>query len=114
MVSLDQFIPIPPPPSLSRRDKLKQFIDPFWQHQNLTSLVVQIQEFIDQYNYKMPMDSLDGKTPSEIFLNTDETFTPKGAEIVTPYEKDGEVRMKFTSRDGDPARMALPLIPKES
>src|ERR1700722_10338062 len=56
--------------------KLKAFIDAFAEHQNLTKLVAQIQEFMDQYNYKMPMDSLDGKTPSEIFLSDDDSFTP--------------------------------------
>ena len=94
--------------------KLKDFIDQFSIHQNLTLLVTQIQEFIDQYNYKMPMDSLGGKTPSEIFLNPDNDFTPDGAEVVTPYEKDGELRMKFTDRDGNPARLSMPLIPPQS
>ena len=93
--------------------KLKEFIDTFSQHQNLTKLVAQIQEFMDQYNYKMPMDSLDGKTPAEIFLSGDNSFTPAGAEIVTPYEKDGELRMKFTNRDGAPARVSMPIIPQE-
>ncbi len=55
------------------------------------------------------MDSLGGKTPADIFLG-DGSFTPKGAEIVTPYEKDGELRMKFTNRDGAPARMAVSVI----
>ena len=36
-----------------------------------------------------------------------------GAEIVTPYEKDGELRMKFTGRHGDPARISMPIIPQE-
>jgi transposase InsO family protein len=91
---------------------LKGFIDDFESHQNLSKLVAQIQDFVDQYNYKMPMDSLGGKTPADIFLNGDETFTPAGAEVVTPYEKDGELRMKFTNRNGDPARIALPIIEK--
>jgi hypothetical protein len=93
--------------------KLKAFIDAFSEHQNLTKLVEQIQEFMDQYNYKMPMDGLDGKTPSEIFLSGDDSFTQAGAEIVTPYEKDGELRMKFTDRHGDPARVSMPIIPQE-
>ena len=91
--------------------KLKDFIDAFEKHQNLSKLVAQIQEFVDEYNYKMPMDSLDGKTPADIFLNKDESFTPTGAEIVTPYEKDGELRMKYTNRDGNPARVAMPILP---
>lgn len=92
--------------------KLKEFIDQFSKHQNLTKLVAQIQEFVEQYNYKMPMDSLGGKTPADIFLS-DEDFMPEGAEIVTPYEKDGEFRMKFTDRDGNPARTAVPIINQE-
>jgi putative transposase len=93
--------------------KLKAFIDAFSEHQNLTKLVAQIQEFMDQYNYQMPMESLDGKTPSEIFLSGEESFTPADAEVVTPYEKDGELRMKFTDRDGDPARVSMPIIAQE-
>lgn len=93
--------------------KLKAFIDDFEKHQNLTKLVGQIQEFVDQYNFKMPMDSLDGKTPADIFLSGNDSFTPAGAEIVTPYEKDGELRMKFTNRDGDPARVVMPIITQQ-
>lgn len=91
--------------------KLKEFIDQFSKHQNLTKLVGQIQEFLDQYNYEIPMDSLDGKTPSEIFLSSTKNFMPKGAEVIKPYEKDGELRMKFTDRDGNLARTSVPLIP---
>ncbi len=93
--------------------KLKYFIDQFSKHQNLTKLVAQIQEFVEQYNYKMPMDSLGGKTPADIFLSDDENFMPANAEVVTPYEKDGELRMKFTDRDGNPARTSVPIIPPE-
>ena len=32
-------------------------------------------------------------------------------KIVTPYEKDGELRMKYTNRDGNPARVAMPILP---
>lgn len=94
--------------------KLKAFIDAFAEHQNLTKLVAQIQEFMEQYNYKMPMESLDGKTPADIFLSGDDSFTPSGAEVVTPYEKDGELRMKFTDRDGGQARVSMPIIPQET
>lgn len=90
--------------------KLKAFIDPFESHQSLTRLVDELQAFQDEYNYQMPMDSLGGKTPAEIFLG-EKTFTPKGAERVTPYKKDGELRMKFTGRDGQPARMGVPTTP---
>jgi putative transposase len=88
---------------------MKTFIDPFETHQNITRLVAELAAFQDQYNYKMPMDSLGGKTPAEIFLGN-RSFTPKGAEVVTPYEKEGELRMKFTNRDGNPGRMSMPVI----
>lgn len=91
--------------------KMRAFIDLFEKHQNLTQLVSELDLFCEQYNYKMPMDALSGKTPAEIFFG-DGSFTPKGAEIVTPYEKDGELRMKFTNRDGKLARMSMPLIEK--
>ena len=94
--------------------KLKEFIDQFAEHQNLTKIVVQIQEFVEQYNYKMPMDSLGGKTPADVFLSDEDDFMPEGAEIVKPYEKDGELRMKFTDRDGNLARISVPLINQES
>lgn len=88
---------------------LRAFIAPFELHGNLMKLVDDIRGFQDQYNYKMPMDSLEGKTPSEIFFG-DGKFMPKGAEVVTPYERDGELRMKFTNRDGNPARIGVPVI----
>ena len=91
---------------------MKAFIAPFERHQNLMKLVDEIRTFQDQYNYKMPMDSLGGKTPSEIFFG-DASFVPAGAEVVTPYEKDGELRIKFTARDGKPARMGMRVIDPE-
>jgi len=92
--------------------KMRAFIEPFGHHGNLMRLVDEIRTFQDQYNYKMPMDSLGGETPSEVFFGND-TFTPNGAEVVTPYEKDGELRMKFSNRDGAPARIGVPVIDPE-
>jgi putative transposase len=92
--------------------KLRAFIEPFERHGNLMRLVDEIRSFQDQYNYQIPMDSLDGQTPSAIFFG-DGTFTPKGAEVITPYEKDGELRMKFTNREGGPARIGVPVIDPE-
>jgi len=89
--------------------KVKAFIDPFTNHQNLTRLMREIEAFQNEYNHEMPMDALGGKTPAEVFLG-EESFTPKGAEMVTPYEKDGELRMKFTDREGNGARIAMPVI----
>jgi len=88
---------------------MRAFITPFENHGNLMRLVDDIRGFQDQYNYKMPMDTLGGKTPSDIFFGN-EDFVPKDAKVVTPYEKDGELRMKFTGRDGNPARIAVPAI----
>jgi predicted DNA-binding protein YlxM (UPF0122 family) len=91
---------------------LKAYITDFDLHQNLTRLVMEIQKFMEEYNYKIPMDSLGGKTPADIFLS-DEPFTPKNAEIITSYQKEGELRFKFTNREGNLARMGIPLIPTE-
>jgi len=93
--------------------KMRAFITPFEQHGNLMRLVDDIRGFQDQYNYKMPMDTLGGKKPADIFFGDGE-FTPKGAEVVTPYEKDGELRVKFTNRDGNLARIGVPVIEPES
>ena len=92
--------------------KMKAFLAPFAGHCNLTRLVADLAQFQDEYNYKMPMDSLEGKTPAEIFLG-DESFIPKAAEVVTPYEKEGELRMKFTDREGNPARIGVPVIERD-
>ena len=94
--------------------KLRAFIEPFADHQNINRLVLEILEFKEQYNHQMPMDSLDGKRPADIFFEADEAFVPDGAEVVTPYEKEGELRMKFTNRDGGLARISLPVIPTQS
>lgn len=91
---------------------MKTYISSFEEHQNITRLVKEIEKFQDDYNFKIPMDFLNGKTPADIFFG-DESYQPTGAEVVTPYEKDGELRMKFTGRDGQPARMSMPLIPAE-
>lgn len=89
--------------------KLKAFIDDFDKHHDLTRLVHEITTFEDQHNYSMPSDYLEGKTPANVYFG-DPNFTPKNAEIVTPYQKDNELRMKFTDRDNNPARLTLPLI----
>ena len=88
---------------------LKAFIDNFDQHHNLTRLAQEIAAFEEQYNYSMTLDYLEGRTPANVYFN-DQSFTPKNTEIVTPYEKNGEWRIKFIGRDGNPARLALPII----
>jgi hypothetical protein len=88
---------------------LKTFIDDFDTHHNFMRLVDEIRSFEEQYNYKMPHDYLEGQTPANVYFDGG-TFVPKNAEVVTPYQKDGELRMKFTDRDNNPARLALPII----
>ncbi|MBK7960159.1 MAG: hypothetical protein IPK04_02390 [Bdellovibrionales bacterium] len=88
---------------------LKTFISTFNSHQSLTILVNQINDAKDQVNYKIPLESLNNKTPAEMFLSGDESFTRKGAEVITPYEKDGELRMKFTGRNGKQSRISIPI-----
>lgn len=88
---------------------LKTFIDDFDTHHNFMRLVDEIRSFEEQHNYKMPSDYLEGQTPANIYFDGG-TFIPKNTEVVTPYQKDGELRMKFTDRNGNPARLALPII----
>lgn len=88
---------------------IKQFIDNFSQHLNLSKLLSQIMEFEHQYNYSMIFDGLNGNAPADIYFN-DKNFIPQNAEVITPYEKDGDLRMKFTDRNNGPARLSMPLI----
>jgi predicted DNA-binding protein YlxM (UPF0122 family)/transposase InsO family protein len=91
---------------------LKRFISVFYGHKNLSRLLNEINEFTNQYNHDIPQEYLDNRTPFEVF--TSETdFVPENVEIVTPYEKDGELRMKFQNRGNKQARIAVELIKKE-
>lgn len=88
---------------------LKTYISDFKQHKNITRLVEEINDFEDEYNYKLPHEYLEGKTPSDVYFNNKD-FVAKDVEQVMPYEKDGELRMKFTNRWGNQGRMSLPLL----
>lgn len=88
---------------------LKRFIDDFDTHHNFMRLVNEIRNFEEQYDYQMPLDYLEGQTPANVYLGGG-NFIPKNTEIVTPYEKDGELRMKFKNRNNKPARLALPTF----
>ena len=88
---------------------LKGYISDFSSHKNITRLVSEIQSFTEEYNHVWPHEYLENKTPAEIYFSN-EDFIPKGVEIIKPYEKDGQLRMKFTNRHGKPARMSLDLI----
>jgi predicted DNA-binding protein YlxM (UPF0122 family) len=86
---------------------LRNYVEKFAHHCNLERLVVEIRLFRDEYNHDIPLEYLEMKTPAEIFYCGN--FFPKNVEIVSPYIKDNECRMKFTNRYGKPARMAIPL-----
>jgi len=88
---------------------IKNYITKFEEHKNLTLLTREIDGFTNQYNHDMPLEYLRGKTPFEVY-NNDKSFTPEGVEIITPYVKDNELRMKFTSRYGSHTRMDLSEI----
>lgn len=92
---------------------LKNFISDFESHKNLTRLANEITAFNEEYNHDLHFDYLDSKTPFEVFSN-EKDFIPKmpHVEIIKPYEKDNELRMKFTDRDANPARTTMPIIPK--
>jgi len=87
---------------------LKTYIEDFALHGNLTRLESQIRSFRDDFNHCWPLESLDNKTPAEIFY-CQADFIPKDVEVITPYVKDGELRMKFTDRNGKPARVGIKL-----
>lgn len=87
---------------------LKQSIEDLATHRNLTRVVLEIEQFREDYNHTWPLESHDKKTPAELYYCAND-YVPKGREIVTPYVKDNEIRLKFTNRFGGPARMAIPL-----
>ena len=87
---------------------LKDYIQDFALHCNLTRLEQDIRSFRDDYNHLIPLEVLGMKTPAEIFY-CQEGFVPKDVEVIAPYIKDDELRMKFTNRNGQPARMAIKL-----
>lgn len=88
---------------------LKNYISAFNEHKNITRLVDEIKSFFEEYNYQMPHEYLNGKTPADVYFS-DEDIIPEGAQLVEPYEKDGELRLKFTNRNGNPARLSIPII----
>ena len=89
--------------------ELKGFISDFDAHRNLERLVNDIARFRDDHNHRWSLEILDHKTPAQVFYS-EEDFVPRDVELVTPYAKDGELRMKFTGRDGGKARISMPLI----
>jgi hypothetical protein len=90
--------------------ELKTFISNYSGHKNITKLVEEILNWEQQHNYDLHYDYLEGRTAFEVYAY-DKDFEPKNVELVKPYEKDGEQRIKFINRDGNPARMTITQIP---
>lgn len=86
---------------------LKGNITKFSTHHDIFKLVREIDQARDDLNCHYRLDCLGGKTPNEIFFGDDD-FIPTDVEVVKPYIKDGELRMKFTDRNGNKARMSTP------
>lgn len=87
---------------------LKQYVADLATHHNLTRVVLEAEKFREEYNHILPLESRDMKTPAELYYCQTDNI-PEGKEVVTPYVKDNELRMKFTSRGGNPARITIPL-----
>ena len=92
--------------------ELKAYIDDFSAHRDLGRLVADVARHRDDHNHRWPLEILDMKTPAQVFYSEPD-FVPKDVEVVTPYEKHGELRMKFTNRAGKPARIAMTLLREE-
>lgn len=92
---------------------IKTYLSAFETHCNLTRLVEEINRFENEYNHEMCLEYLGNKTPSEIYFDN-KAFVPQNCEIVTPYEKNGELRMKFTNRHGGCARISMPIIEQKT
>jgi len=88
---------------------LKSNISRFSEHQNLSRLVSEIEIARNDHNFTHRLEVLGMQTPATIFYGDGE-FIPKDCQVVTPYLKDRELRMKFTGRDGQPARIVIPMI----
>lgn len=91
--------------------ELKTFICDYSTHKNITKLVEEILTWEQHHNYDLHFDYLEGRTPFEVYAYHKD-FEPKDVEIVKPYEKDGEQRVKYTNRDGRQARLAIAHIPR--
>lgn len=89
---------------------IKSNIESFAKHKNLSRLLHQIEAAQHDCNYLLPLDYLDKRTPASVFY-TDPDFIPKDREVVHPYIKDNELRMRYTGRNGRPAKTRIPIIP---
>ena len=85
---------------------IKEAISNFSIHLNLTKIVLELDQFREDYNYALPMESRGMQTPAAMYF-CDRDYVSDEKEIVTPYVKDGQIRLKYTNRSGSPARMAF-------
>ena len=85
---------------------IKEAISNFSTHLNLTKLVLELDQFHEDYNYTLPLESRGMQSPAAMYFS-DREYVSDGKEIVTPYTKDGEIRIKYTNRAGSPARMSF-------
>ena len=92
---------------------LKTYITSFESHRNLTRLVDEISSFENDYNFEMKSEYLEDRTPAEVIFN-DKCFVPKDVEVVTPYEKEGNLKINFTNRMGSHGQLSKPLIIDQS
>ena len=89
--------------------ELKTFIDKFVDHRDLMKLAEQIKNFTEDHNHNWTYEILANRTPAEIYYS-DEGYIPDNVEVIMPYIKDDELRMKFTNRNGKKARISIPHI----
>jgi len=90
--------------------ELKNYLDKFNKHKDIVKLVQQILKYTEEHNQDFHYPYLDGKTPFEVYQNEKDFIPSNGAEIISPYEKDQELRVKFTDRNGESARMTIAQI----
>ena len=91
---------------------LKEYIDKFTGHHNLNRLVADIHDFREDYNHSIPLEPLGMRTPGEVYYTGCE-YDANGREVIEPYVKDDELRMKYKNRNGQPARLAIDLATGE-
>jgi len=67
-----------------------------------------LSKFQDYYNHQVHA-SLGGLTPAQVYKKKFNGSHPVTTEIVKPYIKDGELRLKFTGGNGNPSRLSFPM-----
>lgn len=68
-----------------------------------------LDEFLVYHNYSS-REFLGGLSPNQVYTAGFHANHPETTEIVIPYQKNGELRIKFTRRNGNQGRLAFPLL----